>query len=135
MTQPRQTELKHLTQSITELSAGGDDPKVKEEERDWELGHREEVSRLEIARLKELLRSLQDDIAARKKYAKWIFWMVVGWLIVILGIVILVGLEKLKLDSTVVLGLIGSTTVNVTAFFLVVTKYLFPSGQENQKSA
>ncbi len=36
-------------------------------------------------------------------------------------------LKWLVLSDTIVLGLIGSTTINVTAFFLSVTKYLFPN--------
>lgn len=71
-----------------------------------------------------------QDIRERKKFAKWIFWMVVGWLIVILGIIICTGRGLLRLSDAVVLGLIGSTTVNITAFFVIVTKYLFPSKME-----
>ena len=73
------------------------------------------------------LLSLLQDIQERKKFAKWIYWMVVGWLIIILGIIICTGLECLKISDAVILGLIGSTTVNVTAFFVIVTKYLFPN--------
>ena len=71
-----------------------------------------------------------QDIRERKKFAKWIFWMVVGWLIVILGIIICTGRDLLQLSDAVVLALIGSTTVNITAFFVIVTKYLFPSKME-----
>ena len=71
-----------------------------------------------------------QDIRERKKFAKWIFWMVVGWLVVILGIIICTGRGLLQLSDAVVLALIGSTTVNITAFFVIVTKYLFPSKTE-----
>lgn len=73
--------------------------------------------------------SFAQDIRERKKFAQWIFWMVVGWLISIIAIVILVGFKILVLSDAIVLGLIGSTTVNITTFFLVVTKYLFPSSK------
>ncbi|MEA5425833.1 MULTISPECIES: hypothetical protein [Arcicella] len=73
----------------------------------------------------------QQDISERKKFAKWIFFMVVGWLISIVAIIVFVGLKLLLLSDSIILGLIGSTTINVTAFFLAVTKYLFPSKPED----
>lgn len=78
--------------------------------------------------------SIAQDIGERKKYAKWIFWMVCGWLIVILGIIIAVGLSGLKLTDTVIVSLITSTTINITAFFLAVTKYLFPNKGEQSSN-
>ncbi|WP_266368822.1 hypothetical protein [Tellurirhabdus rosea] len=72
------------------------------------------------------LASFVQDTQERKRFAQWIFWMVVGWLVVILGIIIAEGLHLLDIPQAVTLGLIGSTTVNVTAFFVIVTKYLFP---------
>ncbi|WP_128546657.1 hypothetical protein [Larkinella soli] len=72
------------------------------------------------------LAGLLQDISERKKFAQWIFWMVVGWLVVILGIIIAEGLRLLDIPQAVTIALIGSTTVNVTAFFVIVTKYLFP---------
>lgn len=80
------------------------------------------------------LRSLIQDIQERKSYASKIFFMVVGWLIIILAIIILGGIETnngriLKISDTVILALIGSTTINITTFFVIVTKYLFPSNQ------
>lgn len=74
------------------------------------------------------LQSLRDDIQAKKKMTYWIFFMVIGWLVVILTILVLAGFEKtgFRLSDAVLIALLGSTTVNVTAFFLVVTKYLFP---------
>jgi len=76
------------------------------------------------------LAGLLQDISERKKFAQWIFWMVVGWLVVILGIIIAEGLKWLIIPESVTLALIGSTTVNVTAFFVIVTKYLFPGKKD-----
>lgn len=73
------------------------------------------------------VKSLRQDITERKKYASWIFWMVVAWLFIILLIIFLLGFEIMELSQTVVVSLIGATTINVTAFFLAVAKYLFPS--------
>ena len=72
------------------------------------------------------LLGLNQDIQERKKFAQRIFWMVVMWLLVILGIIIAEGLHLLDIPQAVTIALIGSTTINVTAFFVIVTKYLFP---------
>jgi hypothetical protein len=72
------------------------------------------------------LLGLNQDIQERKKFAQRIFWMVVMWLFVILGIIIAEGLHLLDIPQAVTIALIGSTTINVTAFFVIVTKYLFP---------
>jgi hypothetical protein len=90
----------------------------------------DEAHRRELSETK--LQSLKDDIRAKKKMTYLIFYMVLGWLIAILAILVLSGLENwsFKLSDAVLIALLGSTTVNVTAFFLVVTKYLFPPGKE-----
>lgn len=93
-----------------------------------------EIAKLEIEARRLAVESTAQDLAARKKFAEWIFWMVVVWLGIILAIVLAVGIGWLytapfHLSDAVVLGLIGSTTINVTAFFLVVTKDLFPGGK------
>lgn len=72
------------------------------------------------------LASFVQDTRERKRFAQLIFWMVVGWLVVILGIIIAEGLHWLDIPQAVTLALVGSTTINVTAFFVIVTKYLFP---------
>ena len=73
------------------------------------------------------LQSAKQDFELRKKFAHRIFFMVVAWLVVILAIIICTGMKLLAISDAVLLGLIGSTTVNVTAFFVIVTKYLFPT--------
>lgn len=72
----------------------------------------------------------KQDISERKKFAKWIFWMLLGWLAIILGIIVSVGFSWIKLSDSVIIALITSTTLNVAGFFLAVTKYLFPSKAE-----
>jgi hypothetical protein len=82
-------------------------------------------------KLKEAqLESYQQDVKERKRYAFWIFFMVAIWLLLILLIIFLVGLGIMTLSDAVVISLITSTTINVAAFFLVVTKYLFPSNND-----
>lgn len=84
-----------------------------------------------VERQKVEVASLKQDLQERKKYAFWIFLMVAFWLLLILLIIFLVGFDIMKrLSDAVILALIGATTVNVTTFFLIVTKYLFPSGKD-----
>ncbi len=81
----------------------------------------------EISKINAELEQTRQNTQERKKYAQRIFWMVSIWLVIILIMIVAVGLRWLVLSDTIVLGLIGSTTINVTAFFLSVTKYLFPN--------
>ncbi|MFC0184307.1 hypothetical protein SAMN04515674_102174 [Pseudarcicella hirudinis] len=103
------------------ISPGTD--KTLEEYKLYEEGRQQ----AEVDKLKTEVDEAKQNLTERKKYAFWIFWMVVGWLLVILGIIIFVGFKKIELSDSVILALIGSTTVNVTTFFLAVIKYLFPT--------
>jgi hypothetical protein len=66
------------------------------------------------------------DIAARNKYAKLIFGLTVGWLSAVMLVTVLCGLKWLTLDTSVLLALVGSVSVNVLGFFGGVIGYLFP---------
>ena len=75
------------------------------------------------------LESYRQDTQERKKYAKLIFWMVALWLAGIFAIILMVGFQSVEftLTNEVTIALITTTTINVAAFFLAVTKYLFPN--------
>ena len=79
--------------------------------------------------MKAELKSLKNDIAARQIYAGLIYLLVVAWLGAILWIIIATGSGWYKLADTVLVALITSTTV--TAFLVVVARYLFPSAKTN----
>lgn len=102
------------------------------------------------------LEGLSQNIRERKKYAEYIFWMVSIWLITVVIIVWLNGLGeiycynfldpllrtgvkyihfKFILSDTVIITLITTATVNITTFFLVVTKYLFPNTPEKDTTS
>lgn len=90
-----------------------------------------------------------DDLRARKKYGNRAFWVVVVWLIAILGILVTQGfLGHTKPTATVtifgitlsvsrpvifflsdgvLIALIGGTTASVIGILGFVMKYLFPS--------
>ena len=88
---------------------------------------------------------IKQDMEERKVYANRIFSLVTYWLFFIAIILIgsgyhsyelkisdkaIFSLNGLKLSDTVILSLIGSTTLNVLALFYIVANYLFPKPKE-----
>ncbi len=73
------------------------------------------------------VKSQEQDREQRDKYAKKIFWVVVGYLAVVLLIVILGGAKVLFTTDTVLITLLGTTTANVISLLVIVAKYLFHS--------
>ncbi|MEM7550077.1 MAG: hypothetical protein AAF363_10390 [Bacteroidota bacterium] len=73
--------------------------------------------------------SKEQNIKERKKYARFIFTLICIWLGLILLILFFQGFSNIKfhLSDTVLITLITTTTANIAAYFLVVTKYLFPN--------
>lgn len=101
------------------------------------------------------LEGLSQNIRERKKYAEYIFWMVSVWLVMVIMLVWLNGLGEVycynfldpllrtgvkyisfnfQLSDAVLIALITTATVNITTFFLVVTKYLFPNTPEKDNA-
>lgn len=83
-----------------------------------------EALRLEDRR--ELLKGRKQDRRERKRYAELVFRLVCWWLAGVMILVCSAGLEAIRLDETVLMTIIGSTTASVVAIFVVVAKYLFP---------
>jgi hypothetical protein len=69
--------------------------------------------------------NLDQNIHARRRYSFRIFLVTSGWLFSVVSILVFVGLEKLKLSDAVLIALLGTTTVNVLGFFVIVIQYLF----------
>lgn len=67
---------------------------------------------------------IQNQIA-RQKYSHRIFLITCYWLSAVLLILILSGFKVLNLPTSVLLALIGTTTINVLGFFVIVIQYLF----------
>lgn len=57
------------------------------------------------------------------------------WLFVVICLVILVGLKSLKLNDSVIITLLGTTTVNIIGLPFVLLKGLYPQDKESQSSA
>ncbi len=88
---------------------------------------------LETQHARALLRSLEQDISERKKYARHFFVLACCWLAAITIVLLLQGFGSFwfgrmlfKLTEPVLLAVIGSTTVNVLGILYVVANYLFP---------
>jgi hypothetical protein len=90
-----------------------------------------EQSDLARQRIQVLIRGEEQDIKERKTYANRNFWLIVGWLVVIIAMLLLQGFKiailghSFDLPTSVLLAVIGSATVNVLGIFVVVTNYLF----------
>lgn len=80
------------------------------------------------------LDALRDLLEQRKSYATKLFYLLVGWMLVVVGLMIFVGWKvcNFYLSDQVLIALLTSTTVTVVGLFLVVAKFLFPgSGGES----
>ena len=74
------------------------------------------------------LRGLEQDIEQRKRYALRLFVVLCVWLAAVLVILFFGGfmLGGFALNDSVLVALLGTTTINVIALFVVVAKYIFP---------
>ena len=69
----------------------------------------------------------RQDLGERKKYAKFTFSLVAGWLIFIAVIILLQGFGAwgFSLDYKIIIAVIGGTTTSTVGIFLIVARYLF----------
>ena len=90
--------------------------------------YRKGESDLEQERERAELDDIIQDRDQRKKYSNRLFWLIAGWLISVLLIVMLHGFSwsSFELSTAIITTLIGSTTVSVLGLFAIVANYLFP---------
>jgi len=69
--------------------------------------------------------NFNQNITARRRYSYRIFLTTSFWLFSLVAILVAVGLEQLQLSDAVLIALLGTTTVNVLGFFVIVIQYLF----------
>jgi len=72
---------------------------------------------------------IEQDIRERKKYAHRIFCLICSWIGAVFLLLVAEGFGStfhFALPSSVILAVIGSTTINVLGIFYIVTHYLFP---------
>jgi hypothetical protein len=93
-----------------------------------------ESDRFDARRQTLVLQDLEQDIGLRKQFAWYIFYLIVAWLaaaflvLAFQGFAISICGHFFKLSDSVLLALIGGTTVNVLGIFVIVVRYLFPQG-------
>lgn len=90
-----------------------------------------EQLRVEIEKLRAELTSFNQDILQRRSFAPKLYLLTCVWLGLVTLIVLLQGFSEgrwhiFRLDDSVLIALLGTTTVNVVGLFYVVAKYLFP---------
>jgi hypothetical protein len=73
------------------------------------------------------LTNFLQNQAARKKYSHRIFIITSGWLGFVILILLFQGFKlfNFSLSNPVLMALLGTTTVNVLGFFVIVIQYLF----------
>lgn len=67
-----------------------------------------------------------QDTRFRKYLAVWVMWIVPCWLILVIVILFLCGLQVISLNSKVLITLLATTTVNVLGLAYIVLKGIFP---------
>ena len=76
------------------------------------------------------LAALRQDMQERKEYAKRIFILMCFWLAGMFALLLLQGSlsrpQLFNLSESVLLAVIGGTTLNVLGIFIIVVNYLFP---------
>lgn len=115
---------RNIPASPSDLST--EETKLEEKDyRDQELAHKIQELALKNRELEEKVNTLAENREARKDYTARVFWLIVGWLIVILALIIFNSFNLLDISDNVVLALVGSTTLNILGLFQVVLKYLY----------
>jgi hypothetical protein len=123
---------------LDKIESSGFEPPIPDETAELEKNELDTDQKRETKRLQNLALQLQNtaleqDIALRKDFAWDIFYLIVGWLslvFVVLGVqgfAVTIFRHTFHLSDSVVLALIGGTTVNVLGIFIIVVRYLFPS--------
>ena len=90
---------------------------------------------LELQGIKQQLSHRGDNHVLRFKYALYTFTLVAVWLACVGGCVLLSGfsLWGFKLSDSVLIAFITSTTINVVGLFVLVAKWMFPSGKQESE--
>lgn len=80
----------------------------------------------ELVRLKRY----NDTSELRKHSAYWVMVVVSFWLLLVVSIVFFCGFECMKLEPSVIIALLTTTTVNIIGLPLVLLQGLYPKEKE-----
>jgi hypothetical protein len=99
-----------------------------------------DLGQIEIDWYRNNLIEAQSMFKERRRYALWLFWLSVIWLIVILAFLLFAAIKTMfgidfELSDAVLIALITTTTINVLGLFYIVARWLFPSKLINQLHA
>jgi len=110
------------------LSPPEEEPLAQEEQVDFAEKGEEEHAKLDILIKRLHAIGLKQDIGERKSYANKIFWLVCGWLGIVLLLVALSGANGIgiAISDAVLISLVSGVSVNIIALFAIVANYLFP---------
>ena len=103
------------------LEESQSDHKSREEFRLLQEKAREAINKLRIEN--ENLKNLADH---RIQYSKWIFWLVAVVISTVFTILILGGLEVVKIDKETLTALLRTNTMQVVGVLFIVAKWLYP---------
>ena len=114
-----------LERQLTETA-----PQSSEELPDLGIDLEEHKLAFQLDCLQQELQALKDTHGLRLSYTGRIFWLVVAWLACVVICVIFSGFKYkgFGLSDSVLIAFITSTTVNVVGLFVLVAKWMFPSG-------
>jgi hypothetical protein len=86
-----------------------------------------EIKQAELDHQKLLNNELQENIERRGNWGERVFWLLVGWLLSVVGVVLCQGFvyKGFHLDNSVIIAFIATTTVDVLSLGYIVANYLF----------
>lgn len=128
------TDLRKEDLSLDSIEATDDDVETSvddaqlhlEETRDLE----EDERAARVALLEQEREERQQDLKERKKYAGLVFWLILGWIVLLFVLLGFQGIDfqegQFSLSDSVLIALITGTTANVLGIFAFVMSYLFP---------
>jgi len=117
MPEPPNADLNQIAAPAVEQVSNEPDPSTENE-----------ILEQQVEGLRLENQSLKQDIDERRKYAHRIFCLISTWLIAVFVLLAVQGFNLLsfRLSDSVLLAVVGSTTVNVLGIFYIVANYLFP---------
>ena len=129
-TSPKPEDLKKIITSAAETEEEEPSRSPDQDLPDLSLDLEEHKLEFQLTCLAEDLKQLQDTHGLRLDYTAHIFKLVCAWLACVVACVVLsgFGLWGFKLSDSVLIAFITSTTVNVVGLFVLVAKWMFPTG-------
>jgi hypothetical protein len=87
-----------------------------------------EVRNAELEKALRANEAFRQDIHGRARWGSRVFWLLIGWLLAVIGVMIFQGFNfrGFKLDNSIIITFITTTTINVLSLGYIVANYLFP---------